>query len=77
MIKKVRYWIESPGKKAGLAEITETVRQLKRENAMMRDTLKTLWDNRHVPSICINVATWEYIERKLPDLFKTKRRGSK
>ena len=51
--------------------------KLKRENAMMRDTLKALWDNRHVLSICINVATWEYIERKLPDLFKAKRRGSK
>jgi len=51
--------------------------KLKRENAMMRDTLKALWDNRHVPSICINVATWEYIERKLPDLFKPNTKESK
>jgi len=55
--------------------------RLKRENTLMRYALNKLWENRHVPSICINVATWEYIERKmpslLPDLFKAKRRGSK
>jgi len=71
--KKVRYWIESPGK-AGLAEITETVRQLKRENAMMHRWLKVLVNPM---SIATRIETWTEIRTKLPDLFKAKRRGSK
>ena len=71
-------WIKHPERipNGYMWESIEAHKKLKRENAMMRDTLKALWDNRHVLSICINVATWEYIERKLPDLFKAKRRGS-
>jgi len=43
--------------------------KLRRENAMMRDTLKALWIERYVPNVCINAEIWERAKRKLPGLF--------
>ena len=79
-------WIKHPERipDGYMWESIEAHKKLKRENAKLKHenitmwyALNKLWENRRVPSALINVAVWEYIERKLPDLFKAKRRGSK
>jgi len=49
------------------------MRQLKRENAQYLRWLKVLVNPM---SIATRIETWTEIRAKLPDLFKTKRRGS-
>ena len=50
-------------------------RQLKRENAMMKRTIKGLWVEHCTPNVCLRGSQWSEIHAKMPGLFAGGKKG--
>ena len=76
-IKERDHAFDVRGLKMCSPELHKEYNKLKRENAMMKRTIRELWVEHCTPNVCLRGSEWTEIRAAMPDLFRAKRRRSK